>query len=75
MVDEMDENSLYVAGMAAMKAEKFEKAAEYFSKLVEVSRSRTARLLYATALYESGKVGEAMKFDEFRSAYMRFTQK
>ncbi|WP_456369469.1 MBL fold metallo-hydrolase [Geoglobus sp.] len=75
MIDGMDENGLYVAGMAAMNAEKFEKAAEYFSKLVEVSRSRTARLLYATALYESGKVGEAMKFDEFRSAYMRFTQK
>ncbi|AKG91147.1 Zn-dependent hydrolase [Geoglobus ahangari] len=72
---ENNADALYIAGMAAMKAGRFSDAAEYFSRLNRVRPSRQSRILYATALYESGKVEEAMKIEEFRSIYAKFTQK
>lgn len=75
LIAENDRDALYIAGMAAMKAEKFEKAVEFFSRLAEINPSRNIRLLYASALYESGKVEEALNIEEFRSIYSKFTQK
>ncbi len=68
------EEALYIAGMAAMKAEKFEKAVKYFGKLSEITKDPRYRVIYGSALYESGRVAEAMEIEEFRRIYERVGQ-
>ena len=75
IVSEGNPDALYVAGMAAMKAGLFDRAAELFEKLACINPSKNVRVLYASALYESGRVEEALKIEEFRRIYSKFTQK
>ncbi len=68
------EEALYIAGMAAMNAGKFEKAAGFFKKLVSMYGNPKYRALYGSALYECGRVAEAFEIEEFRRIYERVGQ-
>ncbi len=59
--------SHHIVGVAAMKAGKFDEAINHFKKALEIREDRNIKLLLATALYEAGKVEEAMKIEEFKS--------
>ncbi len=69
-----DEDALYIAGMASMRAGKFKRAAELFKKLTEISSKSEYRVLYGSALYEGGRVAEALEIEEFRRIYERVRQ-
>jgi len=69
-----DETALYIAGMASMRAGKFERAADLFKKLSDIAAKPEYRVLYGSALYESGRVAEALEIEEFRRVYERVKQ-
>ena len=60
-----DAETLYLAGMAAMKGERFELAEELFRKSLRLKESKMTRMALVAALLEQGKVEEARKIPEF----------
>lgn len=60
-----DAETLYFAGMAAMKGEKFQLAEEFFRKSLSLKDSKITRTALAAALVEQGKIEEARKIPEF----------
>ncbi len=73
-IQKKDENALYIAGMASMKSGRFEKAINYFKELSELTGKSEYKVLYGSALYESGRVAEAMEIEEFRTVYRKVGQ-
>ena len=57
----------HILGVAALKSGKFDEAEKYFRRALEIREDRRVKVLLATALYEAGKVDEAMKIEEFKS--------
>jgi len=65
-IDQNDFHSLYIAGMAALKVMKYDDSINFFKKALSIREDRRIKIMLGTALYESGRVEDALQIEEFK---------
>jgi len=67
LIDQNDFQSLYIAGMAALKVMRYDDAVNFFKKALSVRDDRRIKIMLGTALYESGRIEDALRIEEFKN--------
>ncbi len=71
LINSNDFDAIYIAGLSAMKAGKFDDAAELFKKALEIKNDKKLKILLGASLFEANKKKEALQIEEFRELYLR----
>ncbi len=71
LISSNDFDAIYIAGLSAMKAGKFDDAAELFRKALEIKNDKKLKILLGASLFEANRKEEALQIEEFRELYLR----
>lgn len=75
LIDRNDFQSLYIAGMAALKVMRYDDAIKFFKRILSIREDRRTKIMLGTALYESGRIEDAMQIEEFKKIVQTIKRK
>ena len=61
--------ALRIAAMAAMNVRRYDEAIEFFKRALKIKHDKRLKIMLGAALYESGRIDEALKIEEFKEVF------